>query len=151
MQPGSVLIMKGPEDEVRDQPLSRVIHPPLPPPPSTKPRNDGNARKTSPSTGNKGTAGQEGEFPCKKCGRSVIRNIPSVTAVVMETALFTYAKLDSSGYISGLRPNQPDIKHNIAEGNIAPALAHLEHVLVNRGKCLVVFERIKASCHALIK
>ncbi|XP_074516661.1 mitotic deacetylase-associated SANT domain protein [Sebastes fasciatus] len=67
--PGSVLIMKGPEDEVRDQPLSRVIHPPLPPPPSTKPRNDGNARKTSPSTGNKGTAGQEGEFPCKKCGR----------------------------------------------------------------------------------
>ncbi|XP_033498444.1 mitotic deacetylase-associated SANT domain protein [Epinephelus lanceolatus] len=67
--PGTVLIMKGQEDVARDQPLSRVIHPPHPPPPSSKSRYDGNARRTSPSTGNKGTAGQEGEFPCKKCGR----------------------------------------------------------------------------------
>ncbi|XP_023127668.2 mitotic deacetylase-associated SANT domain protein isoform X2 [Amphiprion ocellaris] len=66
--PGTVLIMKG--QEGRELPLSRVIHPPHPPPPSSKPRGyDGNARRTSPSTGNKGTAGQEGEFPCKKCGR----------------------------------------------------------------------------------
>lgn len=94
VQPGTVLIMKGQEDVGRDQPLSRVIHPPHPPPPASKARFDGgNARRTSPSTGNKATAGQEGEFPCKKCGRSVITNIPSVTAVVLETsALFTYAK-----------------------------------------------------------
>ncbi|KAI3367136.1 hypothetical protein L3Q82_008200 [Scortum barcoo] len=69
--PGTVLIMK--EDVGRDQPPSRVIHPPPPPrvtpPPSSKPRYEGNARRTSPSTGNKGSAGQEGEFPCKKCGR----------------------------------------------------------------------------------
>ncbi|XP_070835235.1 mitotic deacetylase-associated SANT domain protein isoform X1 [Chaetodon trifascialis] len=63
--PGTVLIMKGQED----QPLSRVIHPPHPPPPSSKSRYDDNARRSSPSTGNKGAAGQEGEFPCKKCGR----------------------------------------------------------------------------------
>nr|XP_046269888.1 mitotic deacetylase-associated SANT domain protein isoform X2 [Scatophagus argus] len=67
--PGTVLIMKGQEDVGRDAPLSRVIHPPHPPPPSTKSRYDSNARRTSPSTGNKGAAGQEGEFPCKKCGR----------------------------------------------------------------------------------
>ncbi|XP_038584031.1 uncharacterized protein mideasb [Micropterus salmoides] len=68
-KPGTVLIMKGQEDVGRDQPPSRVIHPPPPPPPSSKTRYDSNARKTSPSTGNKGSAGQEGEFPCKKCGR----------------------------------------------------------------------------------
>ncbi|XP_031703397.1 ELM2 and SANT domain-containing protein 1 isoform X1 [Anarrhichthys ocellatus] len=67
--PGTVLIMKGQEDVGRDQLLSRVIHPPPPPPPSSKSRYDGNARKTGPSTVNKGSAGQEGEFPCKKCGR----------------------------------------------------------------------------------
>ncbi|KAM9708037.1 mitotic deacetylase-associated SANT domain protein isoform 2-T4 [Menidia menidia] len=67
--PGTVLIMKGREDGGREQPLSRAIHPPHPPPPGSKPRYDGNARKTSPATGNKGSAGQEGEFPCKKCGR----------------------------------------------------------------------------------
>lgn len=65
--PGTVLIMKGPEDAGRDQPPSRIVHPP--PPPSSKPRYDGNARRTSPSAGSKGAAGQEGEFPCKKCGR----------------------------------------------------------------------------------
>ncbi|XP_041668231.1 mitotic deacetylase-associated SANT domain protein isoform X2 [Cheilinus undulatus] len=68
--PGTVLIMKGQEDTARDQPLPRVIHAPHPHPPSSKSRYDGNApRRTSPSTGNKGAAGQEGEFPCKKCGR----------------------------------------------------------------------------------
>uniref|UniRef100_A0A8C9ZA71 Mitotic deacetylase associated SANT domain protein b n=1 Tax=Sander lucioperca TaxID=283035 RepID=A0A8C9ZA71_SANLU len=51
------------------QPPSWVIHPPQPPPPSSKARNDSNARKTSPPTANKGSAGPEGEFPCKKCGR----------------------------------------------------------------------------------
>ncbi|XP_047467320.1 mitotic deacetylase-associated SANT domain protein isoform X2 [Mugil cephalus] len=68
--PGTVLIMKGQEDAGREQqPPSRVIHPAHPPPPSSKPRHDGNTRRTSPATGNKGSAGQEGEFPCKKCGR----------------------------------------------------------------------------------
>ncbi|XP_029316157.1 LOW QUALITY PROTEIN: ELM2 and SANT domain-containing protein 1 [Cottoperca gobio] len=67
--PGTVLIMKGPEDVGKEQPLSRVTLPPQPPPPGSKPRYDGPARKTSPSTGNKASAGQEGEFPCKKCGR----------------------------------------------------------------------------------
>lgn len=84
-QPGTVLIMKGHEEVGRTQPLARAIHPPHPPPPSAKVRYDSNARRTSPSTGNKGAAAQEGEFPCKKCGRSVIRNITSVTAVVLET------------------------------------------------------------------
>ncbi|KAK2826527.1 hypothetical protein Q5P01_020741 [Channa striata] len=67
--PGTVLIMKGQEDVGKDQSLSRVINPPHPPPPSSKPRYDSTARRVSPSTGNKGSAGQEGEFPCKKCGR----------------------------------------------------------------------------------
>ncbi|XP_063356074.1 mitotic deacetylase-associated SANT domain protein isoform X1 [Pelmatolapia mariae] len=67
--PGTVLIMKGQDDAGREQSLSRVIHPPHPPPPSSKQRYESNARKTTPSTGNKGPAGQEGEFPCKKCGR----------------------------------------------------------------------------------
>lgn len=84
VQPGTVLIMKGQDDTGREQSLSRVIHPPHPPPPSSKQRYESNARKTTPSTGNKGPAGQEGEFPCKKCGRLVIRNVASVTAVVLE-------------------------------------------------------------------
>lgn len=67
--PATVLIMKGQEDVARDQLLSRVAQPPPPPPPGSKSRYDANARKTSPSTGTKVPAGQEGEFPCKKCGR----------------------------------------------------------------------------------
>ncbi|KAM3594837.1 uncharacterized protein V6R79_014776 [Siganus canaliculatus] len=67
--PGTVLIMKGQEDLGSDKALPRVIHPPHPPPPSSKPRYDGNVRRTSPPTANKGAANQEGEFPCKKCGR----------------------------------------------------------------------------------
>ncbi|KAF7201424.1 mitotic deacetylase-associated SANT domain protein [Nothobranchius furzeri] len=63
----TVLIMKSHDDIGREQPLSRVIH--QPPPPSSKPRFDGSTRKTSPSTGNKTSVAQEGEFPCKKCGR----------------------------------------------------------------------------------
>ena len=85
MQPGTVLIMKGQEDAGRERPLSRVIHPPHPPPPSAKSSYDGSARKTSPPTGNKGAAGQEGEFPWKKSGRSVVRNITPAAAVVLET------------------------------------------------------------------
>lgn len=69
-QPGTVLIMKGHEELGRSQPASRVIHPPHPAP---KVRYDVSARRTGPSAGNKATAGPEGEFPCKKCGRSVVR------------------------------------------------------------------------------
>uniref|UniRef100_A0A3P8P2H0 ELM2 and Myb/SANT-like domain containing 1b n=1 Tax=Astatotilapia calliptera TaxID=8154 RepID=A0A3P8P2H0_ASTCA len=65
----SVLELSCQDDTGREQSLSRVIHPPHPPPPSSKQRYESNARKTTPSTGNKGPAGQEGEFPCKKCGR----------------------------------------------------------------------------------
>ncbi|XP_037550686.1 mitotic deacetylase-associated SANT domain protein [Nematolebias whitei] len=67
--PGTVLIMKAQEDVGREQLLSGLIHHAQPPPPSSKPRFDGSARRTSPSAGSKGSAGQEGEFPCKKCGR----------------------------------------------------------------------------------
>ncbi|KAM3871517.1 uncharacterized protein mideasb [Diretmus argenteus] len=64
---GMVLILKGPEE----QPLSRVVLPPQPPPAgsSSKPRYDGTARKPAPSAATKAVAGPEGEFPCKKCGR----------------------------------------------------------------------------------
>ncbi|KAM4540389.1 mitotic deacetylase-associated SANT domain protein isoform 1-T2 [Fundulus diaphanus] len=65
--PGTVLIMKAKEEVGREQPLSRVIHHAQPPP--TKPRFDGNVRKPSPPSANKVSTGQEGEFPCKKCGR----------------------------------------------------------------------------------
>ncbi|XP_038149304.1 mitotic deacetylase-associated SANT domain protein [Cyprinodon tularosa] len=64
---GTVLIMKAKEEVGREQPLSRVIHHTQPP--QTKPRFEGNARKPSPPSSNKVPVGQEGEFPCKKCGR----------------------------------------------------------------------------------
>lgn len=68
VQSGLVFIMKSQEHVARDQPLSRVIHPsPL----NAKPRYDVTPRRSSPSAGNQVLAGQEGEFPCKKCGRSV--------------------------------------------------------------------------------
>ncbi|KAG7511398.1 ELM2 and SANT domain-containing protein 1 [Solea senegalensis] len=70
--PGTVMIMKGQEDIRRDQPLSRVIHPPHPPPPpppTSRSRHEDNQRRTTPSVANKGSVAQEGEFPCKKCGR----------------------------------------------------------------------------------
>ncbi|XP_055361480.1 LOW QUALITY PROTEIN: mitotic deacetylase-associated SANT domain protein [Betta splendens] len=67
--PGTVLIMKSQEDLRRDQPPPGVIHPPPPPPAGSKPRHDSAARRASPSTGGKGPAAPEGEFPCKKCGR----------------------------------------------------------------------------------
>lgn len=69
VQPAAVLIVKSEADVVRDQPVARVANPPHPPLPSSKPRYDGTARRTNPSVGNKVPAGQEGEFPCKKCGR----------------------------------------------------------------------------------
>jgi len=83
VQTGTVPLMKGQEDIARDQLLlSRVVHlpqlppPPPPHPPASKSRYDGNARKTSPAAAAaaiKAPAGQEGEFPCKKCGRSALR------------------------------------------------------------------------------
>ncbi|PWA29719.1 hypothetical protein CCH79_00007997, partial [Gambusia affinis] len=59
----TVLIMKSQAEVGREQPVSRVIQPP-----QTKPRFDGSARRPSPPSGNKASTGQEGEFPCKKCG-----------------------------------------------------------------------------------
>ncbi|XP_054894082.1 mitotic deacetylase-associated SANT domain protein [Poeciliopsis prolifica] len=63
----TVLIMKSQAEVGREQPVSRVIHHTQPP--QTKPRFDGNGRRPSPPSVNKASAGQEGEFPCKKCGR----------------------------------------------------------------------------------
>lgn len=64
--PGSIVIMQTHEE----QPLQRVIPPSLPPPPVSRPRYDPQPRKPIPNTGHKGAAAaQEGEFPCKKCGR----------------------------------------------------------------------------------
>lgn len=64
--PGSILIMQTHEE----QPFQRVIPPALPHPPVSKPRYDPQPRKPSPNAGHKGAApAQEGEFPCKKCGR----------------------------------------------------------------------------------
>ncbi|XP_056151636.1 mitotic deacetylase-associated SANT domain protein isoform X2 [Lampris incognitus] len=67
----AVLILKGQECGGRDQFTAQVIHPPQPHPPSSaaKPRHDGNGRKTGSSGSSKAPASQEGEFPCKKCGR----------------------------------------------------------------------------------
>lgn len=68
--PGTVLIMKGPEEAAGARPLTRVIQHPHPAAPAAKARIEGNAaRRPSPSTGGRGTANPEGEFPCKKCGR----------------------------------------------------------------------------------
>ncbi|KAM8834033.1 uncharacterized protein mideasb isoform 1-T4 [Synchiropus picturatus] len=69
--PGTVLIMKGQDDPGRDPPLARVISLPPPAPlPVSKPRYDSAARKpASASTATKPATNQEGEFPCKKCGR----------------------------------------------------------------------------------
>ncbi|XP_046873949.1 mitotic deacetylase-associated SANT domain protein [Hypomesus transpacificus] len=57
---GAVLVLKGQEDVRRDQPSSRGGHPH---PPPSKPRAAAAAKPPPNPTG------QEGEFPCKKCGR----------------------------------------------------------------------------------
>ncbi|KAJ0008582.1 hypothetical protein NQD34_015997 [Periophthalmus magnuspinnatus] len=66
-KPGSVVIMQ----TLEERPFPRVSLPPLPHPLVSKPRYDPQPRKPSPNTGHKGAAAaaQEGEFPCKKCGR----------------------------------------------------------------------------------
>lgn len=57
-QTGAVLVLRNQEDGRRDHPTVT-----LPP----KPRPESTVRKSG--VGTKGAAGQEGEFPCKKCGR----------------------------------------------------------------------------------
>ncbi|XP_053290429.1 mitotic deacetylase-associated SANT domain protein [Pleuronectes platessa] len=68
-KPGTVLIMKGQEDAGREKPPPRVVHPPHPPAPASKPSREDSARRTSPAAPAKVPAAPEGEFPCKKCGR----------------------------------------------------------------------------------
>ncbi|XP_072545691.1 uncharacterized protein mideasb [Salminus brasiliensis] len=64
----AVLVLRSQEDRRRDQPVFGVTRaPPPPPPPPPKPRPESTTRKSG--GGAKGAAGQEGEFPCKKCGR----------------------------------------------------------------------------------
>ncbi|XP_016330922.1 ELM2 and SANT domain-containing protein 1 isoform X2 [Sinocyclocheilus anshuiensis] len=67
----AILVLRSQEDSTRDPSTLGVSHPhppPPPPQPTSKPRSDTTGRK---STGNtvKGQTNQEGEFPCKKCGR----------------------------------------------------------------------------------
>uniref|UniRef100_A0AAR2JCP6 ELM2 and Myb/SANT-like domain containing 1b n=1 Tax=Pygocentrus nattereri TaxID=42514 RepID=A0AAR2JCP6_PYGNA len=61
---GAVLVLRNQEDGRRDQPVFGVSHTMAAPP---KPRPESTARKSG--GGAKSTVGQEGEFPCKKCGR----------------------------------------------------------------------------------
>ncbi|XP_030642059.1 ELM2 and SANT domain-containing protein 1 [Chanos chanos] len=63
---GAVLVLRNQDDVKREQSALGVNHVPLPPP---KPRTDSGARKGGATSGSKAPAGQEGEFPCKKCGR----------------------------------------------------------------------------------
>lgn len=57
-----------------------------------------------------------------------------------------------SSYISGLGRNQLSVKYKIPAGNIATAIANLEYLLVNRGKCLVASVwKNHIVCQALIK
>ncbi|KAJ8340948.1 hypothetical protein SKAU_G00332390 [Synaphobranchus kaupii] len=75
---GAVLVLK--EEPRRDQ-QSRGVgqHPlphPHPPPAPSKPRPDTGGKKPVTSTAGKGQVGQvgqEGEFPCKKCGRVFLK------------------------------------------------------------------------------
>ncbi|XP_017331189.2 mitotic deacetylase-associated SANT domain protein [Ictalurus punctatus] len=61
---GVVLVLRNQQDGRRDHPTVTVSHAPTVPP---KPRPESTVRKSG--VGTKGSAGQEGEFPCKKCGR----------------------------------------------------------------------------------
>ncbi|KAL6477912.1 hypothetical protein MHYP_G00137470 [Metynnis hypsauchen] len=61
---GAVLVLRNQVDGRRDQPVFGVSHTMAAPP---KPRPESTARKSG--AGAKSTVGQEGEFPCKKCGR----------------------------------------------------------------------------------
>uniref|UniRef100_A0A8C2ILC7 ELM2 and Myb/SANT-like domain containing 1b n=1 Tax=Cyprinus carpio TaxID=7962 RepID=A0A8C2ILC7_CYPCA len=68
----AILVLRSQEDSTRDpSTLGAGHHPPPPPPPpqpTSKPRSDTTGRKSTGNTG-KGQTNQEGEFPCKKCGR----------------------------------------------------------------------------------
>lgn len=73
-QAAAVLVLRSQEDSTRDPSTLGVSHPPPshpPPPPPAKPRSETTARKTGAGNTGKGQTNQEGEFPCKKCGRSV--------------------------------------------------------------------------------
>ncbi|XP_051502740.1 mitotic deacetylase-associated SANT domain protein-like [Myxocyprinus asiaticus] len=62
----AVLLLRGHEDSTRDPSKLGVSHAPTPP---SKPRADITGRKSGASSTGKGQTNQEGEFPCKKCGR----------------------------------------------------------------------------------
>ncbi|KAM9465939.1 uncharacterized protein mideasb [Clarias gariepinus] len=64
LQTGAALVLRSQEDGRRDHPVVTVSRASTLPP---KPRAESTARKSG--VGTKGSAGQEGEFPCKKCGR----------------------------------------------------------------------------------
>ncbi|XP_016312943.1 transcriptional-regulating factor 1-like [Sinocyclocheilus anshuiensis] len=65
----AVLVLRSQENSARDPSMLGVSHPPPPPPPPpSKHRSDTTGRKNTGNTG-KGQTNQEGEFPCKKCGR----------------------------------------------------------------------------------
>ncbi|KAL1258208.1 hypothetical protein QQF64_011452 [Cirrhinus molitorella] len=66
----AVLVLRNQEDSTRDPSTLGISHhpPPPPQPPQSKPRSDTTSRKSTGNTG-KGQTNQEGEFPCKKCGR----------------------------------------------------------------------------------
>ncbi|TSN67096.1 ELM2 and SANT domain-containing protein 1 [Bagarius yarrelli] len=61
---GAVLVLRNQEDGRREHPAVAMSHVTTVPP---KPRQESTVRKSG--VGTKGPAGQEGEFPCKKCGR----------------------------------------------------------------------------------
>ncbi|XP_027028599.1 mitotic deacetylase-associated SANT domain protein [Tachysurus fulvidraco] len=60
----ALLVLRNQADGRREHPAVAVSHAPTVPP---KPRPESTVRKSG--VGTKGSVGQEGEFPCKKCGR----------------------------------------------------------------------------------
>ncbi|KAK9960186.1 hypothetical protein ABG768_010261 [Culter alburnus] len=67
----AVLVLRSQEDSTRDPSTLGVSQPlpPPPPPPPSKPRAETAGRKSGAGNTGKGQTNQEGEFPCKKCGR----------------------------------------------------------------------------------
>ncbi|XP_051723600.1 mitotic deacetylase-associated SANT domain protein isoform X2 [Ctenopharyngodon idella] len=67
----AVLVLRSQEDSTRDPSTLGVSQPlpPPPPPPPSKPRAETAGRKSGTGNTGKGQTNQEGEFPCKKCGR----------------------------------------------------------------------------------
>ncbi|XP_051578525.1 mitotic deacetylase-associated SANT domain protein-like [Myxocyprinus asiaticus] len=62
----AILVLRSQEDSTRDSSTLGVSHAPTPP---SKPRSDTTGRKSGAGSTGKGQTNQEGEFPCKKCGR----------------------------------------------------------------------------------